>query len=397
MFPVNSLQSRKTSCLFLTKNSICIYLCSPVFICGYAFLISLLLPATLIAQQDTPVEDPAVFIRKAYHRLVKDEVKDFDECRKLVNDCKVRIALLAENDPEGFVALAREILLDSPELLESEKQRGLKPPRLEVLGSLMGALVVVGSESAHALLEELAEKVESGEAQRVALGANPADLLEVPVRFDRMITDALEGKSDNPKADLKNAIRFAQEHFIARILTCRESVPGLSAEELQEIRKLALGRIRATIFQSPAFQGGDDTLINPLVDFKHRKVVNALRKALELDVGTPFPEDWDEQLMNSKAPGFSPGKNKLLPEKRTKDTITPAVRREARGVAEGRLQVSSLKPQASLNESARFATIFAVVAAIIAAIAAVAMVLFLRLRRDLTLPQRHRGHGEEKR
>jgi hypothetical protein len=254
-------------------------------ICLAAFLF---LAQNAIAQQEEPAEDSAGVVREAYHRLVNEEAMDFDESRKLVEDCRKHIALLAENDPEGLVVLAREILLDNPELLESEKQRGLKPPRLEVKGSLMGALVVVGSKSAHELLEELAQKVESGEAQRVALGASPADLLEVPVKYDKMIMEALEGKSSDPKADLENAIRFAQVHFVSKILLA-EYISGLSRDEFIEIDKKARDRIYNEI-KTGEFK-------NPLAALKLRKVESILLEAMNKDSAAQLPEDLYKRLV----------------------------------------------------------------------------------------------------
>ena len=111
-------------------------------------------------------EERAGFVRNSYDRITKGEVKDFDECRKLIDSSKKHIAHIADSDPEGLIALARDIALDNPKLLESEKYRGMAPPRLEIKSYLMGAVVVVGSESAYALLEELAQAVQSGGADK---------------------------------------------------------------------------------------------------------------------------------------------------------------------------------------------------------------------------------------
>ncbi len=206
---------------------------------GLSFFLIL---SSAFAQDKTPAEDPIGFVRDAYHRIAGEEVKDYDECRKLIDPCKKHIAHLADSDPEGLIVLAREIVLDEPKLLESERYRGLAPPRLEIKSSLMGAVVVVGGESARALLKEFAQAVESGDADKLALGSNPADLLEVPMKFDQMVTGALEGASENPKTDLRNAIRFAQEHFVARIVLA-ENVPGLSAGELLKLKEIAVNRL----------------------------------------------------------------------------------------------------------------------------------------------------------
>jgi hypothetical protein len=231
------------------------------------------------AQDSMPAEDPAEFIRDAYHRITKSEVKDFDECRKLIDACKKHIAHLADSDPEGLVALAREIVLDNPRLLESEKYRGMAPPRLEIKSSLMGAVVVIGGESARALLEELAQMVESGDAEKQALGSNPADLLEVPVKFDRMLTDALEGASENPENDLRNSVRFAQEHFVALVLLA-EDVPGLSAGELLKLKELAVNRLLEFFGR-----GRPD---NPLAALMYNSAVAVVDRARRL--GVPLPE-----------------------------------------------------------------------------------------------------------
>ncbi len=253
-----------------------------------AVIAALLFFTQVLNAQDTLEKDPAAFVRDGYHRLARDSFGDYDEYRKLLDSCKLQIAILAENDPEGLVALAREIIPEGPTLLEGEKQRGLKPGRLELKSSLMSAVVIVGGDDAYELLMELKEKVESGDAQKQALGANPADLLEVPVKFDRMLSDALEGNSADPYNDLKNAIRFAQEHFVARLLLAKE-IPGLSPEQMLEIKKLALERIRRFLSREKP--------VHPLTVLVYWEVCKAIADVLCRKDSLALPDDMYEQVL----------------------------------------------------------------------------------------------------
>lgn len=247
-------------------------------------LVLCLLAYPAVAQDKSP-DETALLLREAYEALKKGNLDTYEEYSKLIASCRERIAQLAGADPDTFLAAAKDILLDEPFLLESEKQRGTMPERLAVKGAIAGAVVLVGGEEAWALLEELAGKVESGEAEKMALGVSPADLLEVPVKFDRVIDKALRD-GGVPPADLRNAVRFAQEHYVARILMAGE-IPGLDAEEMVKLKSLAVERLRTFLSRTPK---------TPL-DTQARRMV---ADVIGLEPGTQLPEDWHERLLKDR-------------------------------------------------------------------------------------------------
>jgi hypothetical protein len=257
---------------------------------GTTVLLTLLVVFPAFAQENPPADVDAAFVRNSYQKLKNLEFEDFEECRRLVDSCKERIARIVQDEPDTVILLAKEILLDSPKLLENEKERGLKPPRLEVKSALLGAVTIVDGDKGFNLLNELASKVESGEAEESALGGNPVSLLELPVKFDRMVLSVLEGKSTNPKEDLEKAIEFAQTQFVAKILLS-DNINGLSQEELLRIKSKVLERIRNSL---PSEESNE-----PIERLVYNKVSHILRKILELPESESLPDNWYERILKS--------------------------------------------------------------------------------------------------
>ncbi|TET31463.1 MAG: hypothetical protein E3J72_22365 [Planctomycetota bacterium] len=250
-------------------------------------ILLVLLSCHSLNAQDSSDKDHAAFIRDAYKKIAGAEVVDVGEAMKLIASCRERLAIMVESDPAGLIDLAREIILDKPELLEDEKRRGITPPRLVLKGAIMGAVVLLGGEEAELLLEELAEKVRAGEAESAALGSNPDNLLNVPMKYDRAISEALEGTATDPEADLKGAVRFAQSHVVAEILLA-ENIPSISPEGLAKIKMKALSRLESSIARAK--------FTNPLMRLKYDKIMKIMREACNADTSLPMPPQWRKRL-----------------------------------------------------------------------------------------------------